>query len=137
LGTPLQAQILDGHRMVKHRLVKVSYPELKDRSYCHEVDMSLHGSMDDVLDQMRATSVSLFNIFLDDYPNVRWKRWPHVQNKKAPRLPENSRIKDVGDMTTKQLYDFCRMLEGPYPRAFIEDEYGVLTIEKVSFKAKP
>lgn len=139
-GTPLQNQILQGITEVKHRLVKVGYPELVDRQYSHEVDMSLSGSMDDILLQMQATSIVLFDKFLTDYPRVTWKQWPAVpaSQQKPRRTPDMSVLsqEQLSTMTTKQLYDFCRMLEGPYPRAQVEDKYGVLTFEKVSYKSK-
>lgn len=140
LGTPLQAQIQDGIKTVKHRLVKVSFPELELRQYCHEVDMSLAGGMDDILDQMRATAISLYDQFLNDYPAVQWTQWPAVpqEQMRTPRVPSDSRLskEELSTMSTSKLYDFCRMLEGPYPRAHIEDDDGILTIEKVSYKSK-
>lgn len=140
LGTPLQNQILDGVTRVKHRLVKVSDPELIERSYCDEVDMSLCGNMDNILDQMRATAINLFDRFLNTYPNVHWKQWPAIDPLKMvkPRTPGMSILNrnQLSAMSTKQLYDFCRMLEEPYPRAQVEDAEGILTFEKVMFKAK-
>ena len=106
--------------------------------FSHQVDMSLAGSMDTILDQMHATSIALYAQFLDDYPDVTWEQWPGVRCMKAPRVPADSKIEfaELVNMSTKRLYDFCRMLEGPYPHAFLEDGEGILTIEKVSFKSK-
>jgi hypothetical protein len=39
-------------------------------------------------------------------------------------------------MGTKYLYDKMRMLEAPYPNAFIEDDDGILYIERVRYKSK-
>jgi len=140
LGTPLQNQIMSGVKYTKHRLVKTVFPELALRQYSHEVDIDISGPMDDILLQMKSTSIMLYNMFLDHYPNVTWKTWLAVPQEDmfVPRVPVDSRLvpDDFEGRTTKQLYDFCRMLEGPYPRAYLEDEHGVLTFEKVSFKAK-
>jgi hypothetical protein len=138
-GTPLQNQILDGVRYTKHRLVKVGYPELSPRQWTHEVDMDLSGNMDDILGQMEATSKQLFNMFLDDYPNVNIQTWPELlpEEQVRRRSPDMSKLEpDDFWKNTKQLYDIIRCLEAPYPNAFIEDEYGTLYFERVRFKAK-
>jgi len=140
LGTPIQNQIQDGVKYTKHRLVKVGFPELVDRSYCHEVDISLAGGMDDITEQMKSTCRMLYDMFLDDYPNISWKQWDAISERamRTPRVPADSRITSerFAKMTSTEMYDFCRMLEGPYPRAFFEDEFGTVFFEKVSYKAK-
>ena len=138
-GTPLQNQILDGLRYTKHRIVKVGFPELAPRQWSHEVDMDLSGNMDDILYQMEATSVILFNKFLDAYPNIEWKEWPLLPEAEqvARRVPEQSRLtrSDLGSLSTRELYDRIRCLEDPYPNAYIEDEHGRLYFQRVRFKA--
>lgn len=139
-GTPIQNQILQGIKYSKHRLVKVGYPELSYRQYSHEVDIDLSGNMCDIVDQMRSTSIMLFNQFLDEYPDVTWHEWPAIpQNEQyEKRKPIDGQLtkEKLLSMTTKQMYDFFRMLEDPYPNACLEDEYGKLYFNKVSFKRK-
>lgn len=139
-GTPLQNQILDGKKFTKHRLVKVGFPELAPRQWSHEVDMDLSGNMDDILFQMDATARQLFNMFLDDFPNIAWKTWDEVSaSDQVPRrTPDQSRIsrEDVASLTTARLYDMMRCLESPYPNAYLEDDHGYLYFEKVRFKKK-
>lgn len=140
LGTPLQNQILDGIRTTKHRVVKIGYPELGERLYSprHEVDMSLEGSMDDVLERMRDTSVQIYTGFLHDYPDVEWRQWPSSAFKRSPRVPCDSLITrhELAGMSLDQLYNKVRMLGGPYPRAFIEDEHGRLYFDSVRYVPK-
>lgn len=139
-GTPLQNQILDGVRRTKHRIVKVGFPELSPRQWSHEVDLDLTGSMKDILAQMQATSKHLFNMFLDDYPNVTWKTWDEVPaNEQVPRrTPEQSKLdkEQLANIPVAKLYDMIRCLEDPYPNAYIEDETGRLYFKHVEFKAK-
>lgn len=139
-GTPLQNQILDGITRTKHRLVKVGFPELSPRTWSHEVDMELSGNMDDILEQMQATSRVLFTRFLDDYPEIEWHTWPElpVQDQVPRRTPEMSQITldEVNNLSTKELYDRLRCLESPYPNGYIEDQHGRLYIERVRFQAK-
>ncbi len=137
-GTPLQNQINDGVRFTKHRLVHVGYPELSLRKYSHEVDLDISGSTADIFLQLKATCIMLFNMFLYDYPNVEWRMWPVAQEQRKKRTPADSRLEkaDITRFNTRQLYDFIRGLEEPYPNAYLEDEEGKLFFSKVSFKNK-
>lgn len=137
-GTPLQNQINDGIRFTKHRLVRVGYPELSLRQYSHEVDLDISGSTEDIFLQLKATCIMLFNMFLYDYPNVEWRVWPIAQEQRKKRAPTDSKLtkNDFSHMSTRQLYDFMRGLEAPYPNAYLEDDVGQLFFSKVSFKEK-
>lgn len=140
LGTPLQNQIVDGISITSHRVVKIGYPELGAREYSakHEVDMSLSGNMDDILDRMWRTSYEIYSKFLDDWPHVIWSQWPKAEGYRAPRKPRDSRLtrEELSCLSTQRLYDHIRMLGVPYPNAFIEDDDGILYFERVSFKSK-
>lgn len=135
-GSPLQNQIIDGINHTKHRIFKAWYPELALREYSHEVDLDMSGNMDDILEQMTVTSKALFNRFLDDYPNITWLKWPESDEVKPRRKPEDSVItkEQLCNMTTKQMYDFFRCLESPYPNGCIKDDEGELYIERVRWK---
>jgi len=143
-GTPLQLQIMDGIKLSKHRVFSFSYdPNSKrahthNRLYSHEVNLDLTGNMEDILEQMTATSKVLFNMYLNDYPNITWKTWPAEEIVRYKRKPEDSCLtkEQFLNMDTEQLYNFFRCLEEPYPNGYIEDEKGVLYIERVSFKNK-
>lgn len=139
-GTPLQNQVLNGIKYSKHRLVKVGYPELSLRVFSHEVDIDLSGNMDDITAQMESTSKMLFNQFLDQYPRLVWFEWEAIPESQwyKKRVPEDSKVtKDMlMNMTTEQLYDLFRVLESPYPNAYLEDEHGKLFFNRVSFKRK-
>lgn len=141
-GTPIQLQIIDGITRTKHRIFNFTYDEKSkrahthDRLYSHEVDLDLTGNMTDILEQMTATSKVLFNRYLDDYPNIEWKVWPEEKSVRAKRKPADSKlsIEQLSLMNTKELYDFFRALEEPYPNGYIEDEIGKLYIKNVGFK---
>ena len=143
-GTPLQLQIMDGITLSKHRIFSFTYDKYSKRAhthnrlYSHEVDLDLSGNMDNILFQMTATSIALFNMFLNDYPDIKWGKWPKEKIIREKRKPEDSILtkKDILKMDTEQLYNFFRCLEDPYPNGCIEDEKGKLYIKKVSFKKK-
>jgi len=141
-GTPIQNQILDGIRVTKHRIFKFTAGDGSPRAhthtceYSHEVPLDLSGNMEDILEQMTATSKVLFNMYLNDYPNVTWRQWEKETFKREPRVPKDSRLTkdDLLRMTASELYDFMRCLESPYPNAYLEDETGRLFFNRVSFK---
>lgn len=143
-GTPLQLQIIDGIKLSKHRVFSFTYnPDSKrahthNRLYSYEVDLDLSGNMSDVLEQMTVTSKVLFNMYLNDYPDISWKEWSAEDIIRPKRKPEDSRLskEDVFKMDTEELYNFFRCLEEPYPNGYIEDDKGRLYIEKVRFKQK-
>jgi hypothetical protein len=143
-GSPLQNQIIDGVRYTKHRVFKFTYEKNSNRAhthsreFSHEVTLDLSGNMDDILRQMTTTSVTLFNMFLDDYPNISWKIWQEETIVRHKRIPSDSRLtrEDLLRMNTEELYDFFRCLEDPYPNGYLEDDKGKLFISKVVFKRK-
>lgn len=143
-GSPIQLQVIDGVKFSKHRIFSFTWDEnsarahTHNRLYSHEVDLDLSGGMDEILEQMTATSKVLFNMYLYDYPNITWKEWAEEVLVRPKRMPEDSRLckEDLQKMSTKELYDFFRCLEDPYPNGYIEDDMGRLYINKVTFKAK-
>ena len=94
--------------------------------------------MDDILEQLTVTSKVLFTRYLDDFPNIIWNEWPSEDIVREKRKPEDSCLtkEKLSNMNTEQLYNFFRCLEEPYPNGYIEDEKGILYIERVKFKIK-
>jgi len=143
-GTPIQLQIIDGITKSKHRVFSFTFDENSKRAhthnrlYSHEVDLDLTGNMVDILEQMTATSKALFNMYLNDYPEITWKEWPAEEVIRPKRKPEDSRLtkEQFLNMSTEELYNFFRCLEAPYPNGCIEDDKGILYVEKVKFKKK-
>jgi methionyl-tRNA formyltransferase len=141
-GTPIQLQIIDGLTKSKHRIFSFTFDEKSfrahthNRLFSHEVDLDLTGNMDAILEQMTVTSKALFNMYLNDYPNIKWQEWPTEDIIRKKRQLSDSKLskEDVAKMTAEELYNFFRCLEEPYPNGYIEDETGRLYIEKVQFK---
>jgi methionyl-tRNA formyltransferase len=143
-GTPIQLQIIDGITRSKHRVFSFTYDENSSRAhthnrlFSHEVDLDLTGNMDDILEQMTVTSKALFNMYLNDYPNIAWQQWAEEEVIRPKRQPSDSRLSkdELSVMTTEELYNFFRCLEDPYPNGYIEDAHGKLYINNVIFKKK-
>ena len=107
-----------------------------NRLYSHEVDLDLTGNMKDILEQMTVTSKALFNMFLNDHPNIVWLEWASETIIRKKRSPDDSKLskENLIKMNTEELYNFFRCLEYPYPNGYIEDEIGRLYIESVRYK---
>jgi hypothetical protein len=142
-GTPIQLQIIDGITKTKHRLFSFTSEEgskrahTHNRLFSHEVDLDLQGNMSDILEQLKSTSIVLFNRFLKDYSgDIIWKEWPEENIVRHKRVPSDSaiQIEKLKQYTTEELYNFFRCLEFPYPNGYIEDDIGKLYIERVSYK---
>jgi hypothetical protein len=144
-GSPIQLQIIDGIVKTKHRVFRLtSGGENSKRSHAHtreysnEIDLYLHGGIDEIFEQLTYTSIPLFNAFLDDYPNIKWKQWPEENIVRERRKPEDSKIsfEELSKISTADLYNLIRCLEDPYPNLCVEDDKGILYFKKVSFKKK-
>jgi hypothetical protein len=143
-GTPIQHQIIDNINFTKHRVFKFteslnsSRSHTHTREYSHEVDLDLSGNIDQIFKQLTFTALHLFNLFLNDYPNIDWKTWPIENIKKSPRKPNDSSfsLKDISQKDTEEIYNIARCLESPYPNLCIEDDVGYLFIEKARFTKK-
>jgi methionyl-tRNA formyltransferase len=143
-GTPIQLQIIDGITKSKHRIFSFTYDmnssraHTHNRLFSHEVDLDLTGNMEDILEQMTVTSKALFNMYLNEFPNINWREWPAEEIVRPKRKLEDSKLtkNQFLEMNTQELYNFFRCLEDPYPNGYIEDDIGRLYINKVFFKSK-
>lgn len=144
-GSPIQNQIIDGILKTKHRIFKLtSGGETSKRSHAHtrefsfEIDLYLHGSIEEVFDQLTYTSIPLLNSYFDSYPNIIWKQWPEEKIVRERRTIDDSKftMDQFSKMTTKDLYNFIRCLADPYPNFCIEDEEGILFLKGADFKKK-
>jgi hypothetical protein len=143
-GSPIQLQIIDGINITKHRVFPFSWDEKSGRAhthtreYSHETLLSLHGNIQDIFLQLTSTSILLLNQYLDDYPNISYKKWPEEKEVRKKRNPADSKIskQDLAALSTEDLYNLIRCLGYPYPNAHIEDERGILYFERARFVKK-
>lgn len=143
-GSPLQLQIIDGITITKHRIFPFLWDELSrrahthSREYSHETLLSLHGNIEDIFAQLASTSILLINQYLDDFPNISFKKWPEENEIREKRTPIDSKItqENLLTMSTLDLYNLIRCLGHPYPNAYIEDDQGTLYFERVRFVKK-
>jgi methionyl-tRNA formyltransferase len=139
-GSPIQNQIVRGVEFTKNTLFRLS-PKLDQGPILGKVPLSLQGHMNEIFERLTSTSLVLFYDFIRDFPNV-----PNEQifNKSTPTntlkrlLPNSSRLTpdSISQMTTRELYNFIRCREDPYPNAFIEDSHGKLLLKICEFEEK-
>jgi hypothetical protein len=103
----------------------------------------LEGHLAEVLGEIERASIVVLRRYLTNWPNVPAVLQPSERPASRRRLtPAASRLtaEKIAGLTCRQLWDFIRCREDPYPNAFFEDETGRLTIHWVEFEpanAKP
>lgn len=154
-GSPIQNQILDGITETSATLFKLN--EKFDKGEIIDKEpISLVGHLDEVLENIAGATVVLLHRFFVDYPNNTYTA-QEGEGKSVRRLkPEHSRLPNPCELveaetyghaggdefniekryTCKELWDFIRCREDPYPNAYFEDETGRLLIKWVEFEPK-
>lgn len=136
-GSPIQHQILAGISNTKMSVFRIS-PVLDGGGILYKTDLCLDGNMDDIFESLKWATVDCLKHLVDNWPNVEEKKQDHREKPLRRLLPKDSEltIDRFQSMNAKQLYDFMRCREYPYPNVYIEDDSGKLLIERVHFLHK-
>lgn len=137
-GSPLQHQILAGITRTKNSLFRIT-PELDAGPVLGKVPLRLDGHMDEIFDRLTHTSIVLLVDFLRAFPNIKQVPQAGDTHKPLRRLtPASGQLSRelLVTLGTRQLYDFIRCREEPYPNAYIEDEAGRLVFRRADFISK-
>ena len=123
-GSPIQNQIINGEKIGAVSLFRMT-KEL-DRGYIYQqLSLSLDGSLDDIFRRISDLGFSATcNIIEGNY-----KLTPQNDSESSyfrRRAPEDSEITidELQTKTSKYLYNKIRMLNDPYPNAFIKTKDG-------------
>ena len=132
-GSPIQNQVLDGIENTKMSLFKVS-PKIDKGEILHKTNLSLAGNMNKIFENLTSSSLKVLDLMFEDYPNIKLHK-QSGEGKTCRRLkPRDSKINlKNNDMSVKDLYNFIRCREDPYPNAYLEDYTGRLYFKKVEF----
>lgn len=126
-GSPIQNQIIDGITETKASLFRLTSKLDQGGVYLKE-SLSLEGdSMDKIFLNIQYSSISLFNKFLDAFPDMNPIDQEGVGYKTyARRKPSDSKItkEELEDLDVRALYNKIRCLTDPYPNAYIEGADG-------------
>lgn len=136
-GTPLQHQIIDGLTATKVSLFELN-SEIDSGPIVNKTPLSLDGSLEKILSELSKKTTFLFSRLIEAFPNVSYIQSSsagHSQLKKKRLQPTSGQIttEKLGQMTVKELYNFVRCREYPYPHAYFQDHTGKLEIERVVF----
>lgn len=123
-GSPMQNLISRGIYRTKVSAIRVVKGLDAGPVYLKRpLDLS-HGSANELFEKLAARTFRMMTKILTTSPKPRGQRGKVIIF--ARRTPEMSRI--PGGMTTRQFYDFIRMLDAPeYPAAFMD--YGEYRLE--------
>jgi methionyl-tRNA formyltransferase len=137
-GSPIQNQILDGIENSEACLFKFT-EKFDEGPILGRTPLSLRGHMSDIFEDLTVATVKLMNEFIMSYPHHSEVLQTHSEGFVRRRIkPEQSRLTPeiLRSMTCKQLYDFIRCHEDPYPNVYIEDATGRLSIKLAEFEPK-
>ena len=114
-GSPIQNQIIRGIRKTKTTSF-IMNEKLDAGDIILQKDLSLEGSLNEILSRMIDNDYFLINKIIDGKFKKR-KQTGKITTFKR-RKPEESELQTL-DHSKKYLYNFIRMLADPYPNAFI------------------
>ena len=131
-GSPLQNQIINGVKKTKVTLF-VMNSEMDAGDIIGQKDMSLDGHMCDIFRNLTDVGTELsIETFNKDI--VRQQQDQSKATVYKRRTPEQSEItlEEIVNKTGKHLYNKIRMLEDPYPNAYIRTADGKKLIIKLA-----
>ena len=137
-GSPIQHQIINGIIETKISLMTIS-EKLDGGDIWLKYDLNLRGdTIEIIFKNLEESSIALFNIFFDLYPNINPIKQDLTKGSYFKRRkPEESRIKieDFKNNSLEEIYNTIRCLTAPYPNAYIEDSEGNrLYFKEVDYK---
>lgn len=136
-GSPIQHQILDGITQSQMSVFHVT-SEIDGGSVYMKEPISLAGNMNEIFYELSRASHDLIWKFIKKWPNIKELSHDKVVPRKRLK-PEHSIItKEMfQSMTARELYNFIRCKENPYPNACFTDETGTVYFTSTSFKEPP
>lgn len=136
-GSPIQNQILDGLTTSRATIFRLN-ERFDQGEILKKEPFSLEGHLTDVFRSLTSATTSLLMSVIKEHPNHDFHPQGSEGFVKKRLKPEHSKITPahLSGLTCKQLYDFIRCREDPYPNAYLEDETGKLLIKLVEFEPK-
>jgi methionyl-tRNA formyltransferase len=138
-GSPIQHQILDGLTETKCCLFRIT-SDLDGGGIILRTPLDLSGNMTDIFRSLKIATFRLTYGLIDHMRNNGCQPPPEEQQESRgiPRRrlqPEDSALDNDGfaNMTARELYNFIRCREAPYPNVFVSDHTGVVRFTGVSF----
>lgn len=136
-GSPIQNQVLEGLTSTKMTMFKIE-KKIDSGEWLYKKRLSLKGSIQDIFRDMVRSSMEIIEAFIDDYPELTF-RTQTGNGKNCRRItPEQSRLNknQLENMSTRELYNFIRCRQDPYPNVYLEDEFGKLIFKNVEYEER-
>ena len=115
-GSPLQNQIIRGIRKTKSTAFLMT-EKLDDGDILLQKSLSLDGSINEIFNRMEKNDYDIINKIIQGKFKIKKQTGRPTFYKR--RTPNDSELKTL-NYSKKFLYNFIRMLEEPYPNAFIK-----------------
>ena len=124
-GSPLQNQIINGETTSAVSIFKMT-DKIDEGPLCFQEAISLKGNIFDILDRIKRIAVDAIIDIIDRYPDITFWEQKGEESLYQRRTPEQSKItmNELMNKPAEYLYNKIRMLQSPYPNAFIECQDG-------------
>ena len=129
-GSPLQNQIIRGITKTKTTAFFMS-DGIDEGDIILQKNLSLKGKIEDIFLQMIENDFKIITKIISGKYTVKKQKGTPTLFKR--RTPEESELKNL-NFTKKYLYDFIRMLEDPYPNAFIKSGKRKIIFKSANLK---
>jgi|SRR5579864_5595175 len=131
-GSPIQNQIIKGIKKTKTTAFFMT-EGLDDGNILLQKNLSLEGSLDDIFKRIVENDYYIITSIISGRYRVRKQIGKPTIFKR--RKPEESEFKNL-DYSKKYIYDFIRMLEDPYPNAFLTIGKRKIVFKSVKYNGK-
>ena len=131
-GSPLQNQIIRGITKTKTTAFFMSNG-IDEGDIILQKNLSLKGKIEDIFLRMIENDFKIITKIISGKYTVKKQKGIPTLFKR--RKPEESELKNL-NFSKKYLYDFIRMLEDPYPNAFIKIGSKKIVFKSVKFNNK-
>ena len=129
-GSPIQNQIIRGIKKTKTTAFLMS-KGIDEGEILLKENLSLSGSLDDIFSRMINNDFKMIQkIIQGDFKLQKQKGKPTIFKR---RTPAESELKSL-DKSLYHLYDFIRMLDDPYPNAFVKHGKRKIFLKNPKFK---
>ena len=131
-GSPLQNQIIRGISKTKSTAFLMT-EKLDDGDILLQKSLSLNGSINEIFNRMEKNDYNIINKIIQG--KFKTKKQTGKPTFYKRRTPNDSELKTLNH-SKKFLYNFIRMLEEPYPNAFIKIGKKKIVFKSANYNGK-
>jgi len=131
-GSPIQNQIIRGIEKTKTTAFLMN-AGLDEGDILIQKELSLKGSINEIFDRMQENDFLMIQKIIQEKYTLR--KQSGISSKYKRRSPKDSELKNLNH-SKKYLYNFIRMLQDPYPNAFIKIGNHKLIFKEAFYNGK-